>query len=64
MFLTHEEVAELTGYVKSSAQIKWLKAGRYGFAIDGYGKPKVLRQVVIARLGGAEEKRQPVLRFK
>jgi hypothetical protein len=63
MFLTTEEVAELTGYVMSHAQIKWLTAQRYGFSIDGYGKPKVLRQVVIGRLGGVQQKKGPELRL-
>jgi hypothetical protein len=63
MFLTAEEVAELTGYTKSGAQIKWLQAEKYGFAIDGYGKPKVLRQVVIGRLGGIQSKKGPELRL-
>lgn len=63
MFLTAEEVAELTGYVKTYAQIKWLQAEKYGFAIDGYGKPKVLRQVVLGRLGGAQLKKDPELRL-
>lgn len=44
MFLSIEEVAKLTGYVKPSAQIKWPKSEEYEFAVDGYGKPKVLRQ--------------------
>ncbi|NWA24082.1 DUF4224 domain-containing protein [Pseudomonas gingeri] len=63
MFLTAEEVAELTGYVKTYAQIKWLRAEKYGFAIDGYGKPKVLRQVVLGRLGGVQLKKEPELRL-
>jgi hypothetical protein len=63
MFLTAEEVAELTGYSKPGAQIKWLQAEKYGFAVDGYGKPKVLRQVVIGRLGGIQSKKGPELRL-
>lgn len=63
MFMTAEEVAELTGYVKPKSQIDWLEANRYGFAIGGDGRPKVLRDVVIARLGGMQKKKGPELRL-
>ena len=59
MFLTAEEVADLTGYRKPSAQLKWLEAERYGYAIGGDGHPKVLREVVISRLGGIQSKKGP-----
>ncbi len=65
MFLTKEEVAELTGYRKQSAQIKWLQVQQFGFAIGGDGHPKVLRGVVINRLGGqTAERKSPELRLK
>lgn len=63
MFLTAKEVADLTGYLKPSAQIKWLDAERYGYAIGGDGHPKVLREVVVARLGGIQSKKGPQLRL-
>lgn len=63
MFLTADEVAELTGYVKPGAQIKWLTAERYGFAVGGDGRPRVLREVVIGRLGGIQSKKGPQLRL-
>ncbi|WP_462382208.1 DUF4224 domain-containing protein [Pseudomonas sp. Marseille-QA0892] len=63
MFLTADEVADLTGYTKPSAQIKWLEAERYGFAVGGDGKPKVLREIVIARLGGMKTAKEPRLRL-
>lgn len=63
MFLTAKEVADLTGYLKPSAQIKWLDAERYGFAVGGDGQPKVLREVVVARLGGIQSKKGPQLRL-
>lgn len=65
MFLNREEVAELTGYRKPSAQIKWLQVQQFGFAVGGDGHPKVLRQVVINRLGGQiAQKKSPELRLK
>lgn len=63
MFLTSEEVAALTGYTKSNAQIRWLQAERYGFAVGGDGRPKVLRSVVEGRLGGFQSRKGPELRL-
>lgn len=65
MFLTKKEVAELSGYRKPSAQIKWLRVEQFGFVVGGDGHPKVLRQVVLNRLGGqVEHKKSPELKLK
>ncbi len=65
MFSTKKEVAELTRYRKPRAQIKWLQVQQFGFAVGGDGHPKVLRQVVINRLGGqTAPKKSPELRLK
>lgn len=62
MFLTPKEVADLTGYQKPSAQIRWLEGERFGYVIGGDGHPKVLRDVVLSRLGGVRsKKREPQL---
>lgn len=64
MFMTLDEVADMTGYVRAKEQIRWLEAERFGYVLDADGKPKVLRQVVIARLGGqVEHKKGPELRL-
>ncbi len=64
MFLTEEEVAELTGYKRARDQVRWLERERFGFVIDGSGRPKVLREVVLARLGSVSSKRkEPQLRL-
>lgn len=64
MFMTPDEVADMTGYLRPRDQIRWLEAERFGYVIGADNKPKVLRQVVIARLGGiAEKKNGPQLRF-
>lgn len=67
MFLSDVELRELSGYQKRSAQIRWLEAQGIAFLIGGDGLPKVLRAVVIARLGGtlavAPEVREPRLRL-
>lgn len=53
MFLTAAELADLTGYVRPSAQVRWLRANGYRFEIGGDGLPKVLRSAVTAKLGGS-----------
>lgn len=64
MFMTRQEVADLTGYTKQAAQIRWLEAEKFGFVIDGYGHPKVLRDVVLSRLGTSQQpKKEPRLRL-
>ena len=64
MFMTPEEVAELTGYQRPAAQIKWLTAERFGFVVGGDGLPKVLREVVLSRLGDSSKpKKEPRLRL-
>lgn len=64
MFLSDEEVAELTGYKRARDQVRWLERERFGFVIDGNGRPKVLREVVLARLGSVSSKRkEPQLRL-
>ncbi|MCS4284470.1 hypothetical protein M2396_002766 [Pseudomonas sp. BIGb0278] len=63
MFMTPDEVADMTGYLRPRDQVRWLKEWNFGYVIGADGKPKVLRQVVLARLGGQAEKKGPELRF-
>lgn len=63
MFMTPDEVADMTGYLRPKDQVRWLQAEKFGYLIGADGKPKVLRQVVLARLGGYAEKKGPELRF-
>ncbi|PKL96568.1 MAG: hypothetical protein CVV18_01275 [Gammaproteobacteria bacterium HGW-Gammaproteobacteria-8] len=64
MFMTPQEVADLTGYQKPSKQIAWLTAERFGFVVGGDGHPKVLRDVVLSRLGAVKtSKKEPQLRL-
>jgi hypothetical protein len=51
MFLTDDEIIELTGYIKPACQIRWLQRNQWPMAVDGQKRPKVLRSVVLARLG-------------
>jgi hypothetical protein len=61
MFLTIEELAELTGCKRAQNQIRWLVQNGYKFERNVCGKPKVLRAAVEKRLGAmaAKPARQP-----
>lgn len=64
MFLTEAELQTLSGKVKATAQVRWLKSEKIAHIIGGDGKPKVLRDLVIARLGGSAQTRpEPQLRL-
>jgi hypothetical protein len=52
MFLTHDELVELTERKTKGAQIAWLKANRFQFVAGANGHPKVLRAHVQAKLCG------------
>lgn len=64
MFLTSEELEQLTGYQKSSAQARWLARERLPFVKGGDGKMKVLRQAVEQRLGLKHEAPKPEPRLR
>ncbi|MDA8092310.1 MAG: DUF4224 domain-containing protein [Betaproteobacteria bacterium] len=55
MFLTPDEIAELTDRLRPAEQIEWLRAHRWVFEVGAKGRPKVLRAYALARLGGAEQ---------
>lgn len=67
MLLSHAEVADLTGYRKPSAQIRWLEAQKIPYLTGGDGRPKVLRAPLIERLSGSyaqqPTKQEPQLRL-
>lgn len=64
MFMTQEEVADLTGRTRASAQIRWLDEHQLAYVIDANGRPKVLRDVVLSRLGSRQQqKKEPRLRL-
>lgn len=49
MFLTRDEVRELSGYKRRSDQVRWLRDNRYPFELDKDGNPKVPRIAVETR---------------
>ena len=65
MFLTPDELADLTGYQRPRWQKVWLRDHGYPHEIDGQGRPRVLREFVQRRLGGeaGEVEQRPRLRL-
>lgn len=59
MFLTVEDLKDLTGCHRKAGMIAWLKDRRYPFEIGADGWPKVLKAFVQAKLGGVPNKREP-----
>ena len=55
LFLSSEELKNLTDRKIPKAQINWLKKQSYPFEISAAGKPKVLRSLVIDRLSGTHQ---------
>lgn len=52
LFLSADELEYLTGYKLPCKQIEWLNARGYPHEENAAGHPRVLRAVVIERLGG------------
>jgi len=64
MFLTDKEIAELTGYKKPAYQVRWLQQNHWPLEVSADGNPKVLRSVVLARMGDSGKvSNEPALRF-
>ncbi|MFC0349384.1 DUF4224 domain-containing protein [Undibacterium danionis] len=53
MFLTEDEIRELTGYSYCSRQIEWLRNNNWKFEITAQKRPKVARSYFEFRLGAA-----------
>lgn len=62
LFLTKDELADLTDCKRKSDQIRWLKARRYPFEVGDKGNPKVLRSVVFDRMQAKSA--QPQIRLR
>jgi hypothetical protein len=64
MFLTADELRELTGYRRPSKQIEWLRERHWRFELNAAGHPRVARAYLerrmVAREGaGAVESASP-----
>lgn len=51
LFLSKEEIAELTGRKQRQKQVEQLTAMRITFTLNAFGWPKVLRKSIEAELG-------------
>lgn len=51
MFLTDQELKELTGYAFRSRQILWLRKNNWKFEVTAQLKPKVAKSYFEMRLG-------------
>ena len=49
LFLTAEEVAELTDCKTKTRQIEWLRSNRVPFFVSALGRPKVTRAAIEGR---------------
>lgn len=60
MFLTPDELQRLTGYVRPSAQTRWLRRHGWRLTVDGLGRP-VVAQAEAARhlVGGRAVHQEP-----
>lgn len=64
IFLTEEELRTVSGKQKPSAQVRWLQSEHIPYIVGGDGKPKVLREKMLERLGGTTQTRpEPKLRL-
>ncbi|MDH3671769.1 MAG: DUF4224 domain-containing protein [Gammaproteobacteria bacterium] len=63
MFLSQDEVADLTGYRRRKCQARWLSANGYRFALNAIGRPKVLRQEAERHLLGSYKSRSRAPNF-
>lgn len=57
MFLTQDELQELTAFKIPSKQIQWLKAEGFLFRVAADGHPRVLRSAVEELMGAPETKK-------
>lgn len=53
MLLNPEELQDITGYVRHSAQARWLREHGWMFELAASGRPVVSRSYAELKLGGA-----------
>lgn len=63
MFLSRDELHELTDYKRPAEQIRWLTKRGYRFEVGASGRPKVLRATVETRLENHAKTRAKTPRF-
>jgi hypothetical protein len=63
LFLTPDELIELSGYKQPRKIMAWLDEQGYRYRVNGKGWPSVLRDVVLLDLQGQTTARRPQLRL-
>lgn len=53
MFLSEEDIKDLTGYKQNSSQIKWLRENGIRFLIGGDDKPRILASQIESLIGAS-----------
>lgn len=53
LFLTPDELAELTGFKAARSQARWLSSNRWRYALTRHNEPRVARQHFNERMGCA-----------
>ena len=51
LLITPDELADLTDYKRAASQVGWLRERGIPFDVGASGRPKVLRSVILTRLG-------------
>lgn len=55
MFLTQEDIQDLTGFKNRKNQIKWLRENGINFLIAGDGRPRVLHSHIESLIGATSK---------
>ncbi len=58
MFLSKEDLEQMTGFKRPSRQRKWLDHNGYRFDVNAAGRPVVLMSAVEQKLGPTQNPRQ------
>jgi len=61
MFISYQDLVELTASKHSAIQARWLRANGFPFILGGDGAPKVVRQTLLDKLGLAGPDTKPPL---
>lgn len=59
LFLTRDELEELTGYRRPHEQVRWLTKRRWRFEQNAAGAPRVARAYLERRMVGEERSEAP-----
>ncbi len=59
MFLTPEQLVELTGRRRPSAQVRWLRENHWAYAVNADGHPRVAAAEAARQLETGGSRRSP-----